>query len=86
MHCVQQLRGEFYRVDRAVSSIAPVNGESIPIYGGGGSDAAIADLAGRIDTFMVWGEPLADTAAFFDRVRAARHRAGVHRPRQTRRP
>ena len=49
-------------MDRAVSAISPVNGSSIPIYGGGGSDAAIAELAPRIDTFMVWGEPLADTA------------------------
>ena len=73
--------GEFYRVDHALSAIAPVNGSSIPIYGGGGSDAAIADLAPRIDTFMVWGEPLADTAEFFDRVRAARRAAGGRRRR-----
>jgi len=72
--------GEFYRVDHAVSVITPVNGESIPIYGGGGSDAAIGELAPRIDTFMVWGEPLADTAEFFERVRAARAAAGVTTP------
>ena len=72
--------GEFYRVDKALSAIVPVNGSSIPIYGGGGSDAAIADLAPRVDTFMVWGEPLADTEAFFDRVRAARLAAGESSP------
>ena len=72
--------GEFYRVDQALSAIVPVNGSSIPIYGGGGSDAAIADLAPRIDTFMVWGEPLADTAEFFDRVRAARLAGGEPSP------
>ena len=72
--------GEFYRVDRAQSAIAPVNGSSIPVYGGGGSEAAIAELAPRIDTFMVWGEPLADTAEFFERVRAARAAGGATTP------
>ena len=41
------------------------------MYGGGGSDDAIATLAPVIDTFMLWGEPLAETAAFMERVRAA---------------
>lgn len=72
--------GEFYDVDHALSSIRPANGSSIPVYGGGGSDSAIADLASRIDTFMVWGEPLADTAEFFERVRAARRAGGETSP------
>jgi alkanesulfonate monooxygenase len=41
------------------------------MFGGGGSDAAIAALAPFADTFMLWGEPLADTAAFMTRVTAA---------------
>ena len=41
----------------------------IPIYGGGGSDAAIRALAPHVDVFMLWGEPLKDTALFMDRVR-----------------
>ena len=61
-----------------MSDITPWNGSSIPVYGGGGSDDAIEQLAPEIDTFMVWGEPLAETAEFFDRVRAA---AGDRRPR-----
>lgn len=65
--------GEFYRTIGSHSDIHPANNTSIPVYGGGGSDAAIAQLAPLLDTFMVWGEPLADTAAFFDRVRAAGH-------------
>ncbi|MEO5898616.1 MAG: LLM class flavin-dependent oxidoreductase [Ilumatobacteraceae bacterium] len=63
--------GEFYGFDGALSEVLPANGESIPIYGGGGSDAAIELLSSGLDTFMVWGEPLADTEVFFDRVRAA---------------
>src|SRR5205085_1585450 len=64
-------RGEFYRFEKALSDVLPVNGTSIPIYGGGGSDAAIELLSSGLDTFMVWGEPLADTEVFFDRVRSA---------------
>ena len=63
--------GEFYRVVGAVSAVAPWAGDAIPVYGGGGSDAAIAALAPVIDTFMLWGEPLADTVEFMARVRAA---------------
>lgn len=62
--------GEHYRVVGARSDIHPANGESIPVYGGGASDAAITELTRGLDTFMVWGEPLADTVDFFDRVRA----------------
>ena len=70
--------GDFYRVERAHSDITPWDETSIPVYGGGGSDDAIEQLAPEIDTFMVWGEPLAETAEFFGRVRAA---AGDRRPR-----
>ena len=63
--------GEFYRVEGALSSVRPWAGDAIPVYGGGGSDDAIATLAPVIDTFMLWGEPLAETAAFMERVRAA---------------
>lgn len=72
--------GEFYRVDKALAAIRPANGTSVPVYGGGGSDSAITDLAPRLDTFMVWGEPLADTAEFFGRVRAARLAGGETSP------
>jgi alkanesulfonate monooxygenase len=63
--------GEFYRVEGAHSDIATWSGAEIPVYGGGGSDDAIETLAPVIDTFMLWGEPLAETAAFMARVRAA---------------
>jgi alkanesulfonate monooxygenase len=68
--------GEFYRVDGAFTDIRPANDVSVPVYGGGGSDAAIELLSPGLDTFMVWGEPLADTAVFFDRVRAAAQPGG----------
>jgi alkanesulfonate monooxygenase len=61
--------GEFYQVERAHSDIRCATKPRIPIYGGGGSDAAVAALAPHIDTFMLWGEPLADSARFMARVR-----------------
>jgi alkanesulfonate monooxygenase len=68
--------GEFYRVEGQLADITPWNGESIPVYGGGGSDAAIEALAPEIDTFMLWGEPIADTIEFSDRVRKVAADAG----------
>lgn len=63
--------GEFYRFESGYSDIRCAQQPRIPLYGGGGSDAAIACLAPYIDVFMLWGEPLAETAAFMERVRTA---------------
>jgi alkanesulfonate monooxygenase len=68
--------GDFYRVEGQVSEITPWDGEAIPVYGGGGSDAAIEALAPEIDTFMLWGEPIAETIEFSDRVREVASAAG----------
>jgi alkanesulfonate monooxygenase len=63
--------GEFYRVVGQHADIRCVQRPSIPVYGGGGSDQAIEALAPHLDVFMLWGEPLAETAAFMARVHAA---------------
>ena len=63
--------GEFYRIERAYSDIRCFQDPHVPLYGGGGSDAAIAALAPYLDCFMLWGEPLADTATFMKRVQDA---------------
>lgn len=68
--------GEFYRTLGTYSDIRCRQQPHIPIYGGGGSDAAIESLAPHLDCFMLWGEPLAETAAFMDRVRAAAAKHG----------
>ena len=67
--------GEFYRTRGTYCDIRCRQQPHIPIYGGGGSDAAIRALAPAVDVYMLWGEPLKDTAAFMDRVRreAAAH-------------
>jgi alkanesulfonate monooxygenase len=63
--------GEFYRIAGAYADIRCRQTPRIPLYGGGGSDAAISASAPHLDVFMLWGEPLADTAAFMSRVRTA---------------
>jgi alkanesulfonate monooxygenase len=62
-------QGEFYRTRATYSEIRCRQQPHIPIYGGGGSDAAIRALAPHVDVYMLWGEPLKDTALFMDRVR-----------------
>ncbi len=61
--------GEFYRTRATFSEIRCRQEPHIPIYGGGGSDQAIRALAPHVDVYMLWGEPLRDTAAFIERVR-----------------
>ena len=63
--------GEFYRLEKTYSEIRCTQQPRLPIYGGGGSDAAIDTLAPNIDLFMLWGEPLAETAEFMERVKTA---------------
>jgi len=63
--------GEFYTVKGAYADVRCHQFPHIPLYGGGGSDAAITALAPHLDTFMLWGEPLGETAAFMARVRSA---------------
>ena len=62
--------GEFYRTRGTWSEIRCRQQPHIPIYGGGGSDAAIQALAPHVNVFMLWGEPLEATARFMGRVRA----------------
>ena len=68
--------GEFYRTRGTYSEIRCRQQPYIPIYGGGGSDEAIRALAPHVDVYMLWGEPLKDTALFMDRVRREAARFG----------
>ncbi|MGE5272090.1 MAG: LLM class flavin-dependent oxidoreductase [Thiohalocapsa sp.] len=68
--------GEFYRTRGTYAEIRCRQRPHIPIYGGGGSDAAIAALAPHVDVYMLWGEPLRETAQFIDRVRRMAASAG----------
>ena len=73
--------GEFYRVSGAYSDIRCMQSPHIPIYGGGGSNEAIQALAPHVDCYMLWGEPLRETAAFMAHVRHAAMAAGKSPPR-----
>jgi alkanesulfonate monooxygenase len=68
--------GEFYKTRGTYSDIRCRQEPHIPVYGGGGSDAAIRALAPQLDVFMLWGEPLKDTALFMERVRGEAALAG----------
>jgi len=70
--------GEFYRTRGTYAEIRCRQQPHIPIYGGGGSDAAIGSLAPHVDVFMLWGEPLKHTALFMDRVRREAALSGRH--------
>lgn len=63
--------GQFYQVKRAFSDVKPLQQPSIPIYFGGASGAAVPVGAKHADVYMFWGEPLADTKARIDAVKAA---------------
>jgi alkanesulfonate monooxygenase len=72
--------GEFYRVSGACSEVRCKQSPHIPIYGGGGSPDAISALAPHVDHYMLWGEPLRETAAFMAQVREAARVAGKTPP------
>jgi alkanesulfonate monooxygenase len=63
--------GRHYRVRNAFSDIKPLQKPSIPIYFAGASGAAVPVGAKHADVYMFWGEPLAETRARMETVRAA---------------
>ena len=70
--------GEFYHSHQTQARIRCVQQPRIPVFGGGGSPAAIEILAPRVDVFMLWGEPLAKLATFMQRVHNAAGSARKH--------
>ena len=65
----------------AYSDIRCKQSPHIPVYGGGGSNDAIQALAPHVDHYMLWGEPLRETAEFMAQVRQAAMVAGKSPPR-----
>jgi alkanesulfonate monooxygenase len=63
--------GAFYRFAGAWSDVRPAQPGGIPIFFGGASDAALQVAARHADVYALFGEPLAETHAMLDRVRAA---------------
>src|SRR5947208_93669 len=74
-------RGKYYQVENGFSQVKPYRSEGIPIFVGGGSDAAI-DVAGKhADTFALWGESYAQVRDVTARVHNAAVRQGRPTPR-----
>lgn len=62
--------GEFYRYQGAFSTVKPATDKGIPIFFGGQSGAAVQIGAQHTDVFMLFGEPLADTAQRIELIRS----------------
>jgi alkanesulfonate monooxygenase len=62
--------GEYYKLEDGFSSVKPTQEPHIPIFFGGSSEAAYRVGAKHADVFMLWGEPLAETAEQIASVRA----------------
>jgi alkanesulfonate monooxygenase len=61
--------GRFYRYEQAFSTVKPATEAGIPIYFGGQSAAAVQVGAEHTDVYMLFGEPLEQTAERIDTLR-----------------
>ncbi len=68
--------GDFYRFERALGELAPVNG-AIPVYWGGSSPISLEFAGQCADVYAMGGlQPLSDMRAFAGRIQAAAAKAG----------
>jgi alkanesulfonate monooxygenase len=68
--------GTHYRHVGQNAGVRPVQGQHLPIYFGGSSDAAIEVAGKHADVYALWGESLAQVAETIAKVRAAAARHG----------
>ena len=61
--------GKHIKVKGAELGFPPVQQPRPPIWFGGSSDPAIEVASGQVDTYLTWGEPLADVEDKLNRVR-----------------
>jgi alkanesulfonate monooxygenase len=61
--------GRFYRYEQAFSTVKPATEQGIPIFFGGQSEAAVQVGAENADVYMLFGEPLEQTAERIDLLR-----------------
>ncbi len=71
----RDFRGSFYEFEDFTPQVPPYGGRHLELFFGGSSPAAYTVGARHADTFMLWGEPLAETtqqiAAVEEQARAA---------------
>ncbi|MGE3269844.1 MAG: LLM class flavin-dependent oxidoreductase [Chloroflexota bacterium] len=63
--------GQFYRFENTPVEVRPLQQPHMPIYFGGSSEAAIQVGAKHAETYMIWGEPLAEVRSAIAQVQAA---------------
>ncbi|CUR60803.1 Alkanesulfonate monooxygenase [metagenome] len=73
--------GAHYRFEDYASGVLPYAERHLPLFFGGSSAAAYEVGGKHADTFMLWGEPLAETAEQIESVRRAAAAAGRPMPR-----
>ena len=73
--------GRHYRFEGYAPGVLPYGDRHLPLFFGGSSEAAYRVGGKHADTFMLWGEPLAETAEQIASVRAAAEAAGRPAPR-----
>jgi len=73
--------GRHYRFEGYAPGVLPYGDRHLPLFFGGSSEAAYRVGGKHADTFMLWGEPLAETAEQIASVRAAAEAAGRPVPR-----
>jgi alkanesulfonate monooxygenase len=73
--------GKHYKFEDFATGVLPYGGRHLPLFFGGSSAAAYAVGGKHADTFMLWGEPLAETREQIESVRAAATAAGRPMPR-----
>ncbi|KAA0970882.1 LLM class flavin-dependent oxidoreductase [Aureimonas fodinaquatilis] len=62
--------GKYYRFERGLSDVRPVNGQ-LPVSIGGASPAAIAVAARHADAYPIWAETLGGVSEMISAVRAS---------------
>ena len=73
--------GRHYRFEGYAPGVLPYGDRHLPLFFGGSSEAAYRVGGKHADTFMLWGEPLAETAEQIASVQAAAEAAGRPAPR-----
>jgi alkanesulfonate monooxygenase len=73
--------GKYYQVQKGFAQVRPTANDSIRVFVGGGSDAAIEVAGKHADSFALWGESYAQVRDVTARVRLAAARHGRPAPR-----
>lgn len=73
--------GKYFNIRGAYSPVKPIQKPYVPISLGGSSDPAYHVAVKHTDLYALWAEPLADTAARINKLRAIAAEAGVAAPR-----